>query len=480
MRLFPARYVLFLLPIWLLVSVVADAQTPPPAPLTEQIGSPLQGWDGPISPEMIAARKQAVQARLKALDQSALAQDDFEATQAALQQQLNLLSILDDLLRQQHAYGQQLQELPQRLADLNAERKALDEGLPESFPEVSEQLRDRYETQLQATRTEIETLSKQHAATELRLAGITKEWEQLGTERGQIEQALLAERSEAAQDAQQSPLLLARFELLQLKLQLARVKGDTLEAERQWLTQQRPVQDAMLSVAKARLRILQQSLDTIKQALGRAIRQEQVALTTTARGIERKLEKTADPTEALLLAVRLETVEIRKDTAQYRQQLNRIGDRVLGQEKFNSQEKQDLDRLVSLVERYAGGERVAQRLQLAFARLRRERVRFRGEQIRELDGQLQKLTEQALDLDERLYEFDRVAELRIGEMRVRLGIVSRPEHDAKVAQAYQALEEKKQALREQQQALALLMQELNKTTVTASFLLKCLASAIVN
>ena len=462
MRLSPARCVLFLLPIWLLVSVAADAQTPPPTPPPVQVGTPLQGWDGPISRAMIAAREQAVQARLKGLDQITLAQEDLEATQVALQQQLTLLRSLDDLLRQQQVYGQQLRQLPQRLADLNAERKAFDESVPESFPEVSEQLRDRYETKLQAARTEIETLSKQHAAAELRLAGITKELEQLAAERGQIEQMLLAERSEAAQNTQPSPLPLARFELLRLKVQFARVKADTLEAERQWLTQQRPLQDAMLSLAKARLRSLQQSLDRIKQALGQAIRQEQVALTTTAKGIERKLEKTDDPAEALLLAARLETVEIRKATAQYRQQLNHIGDRVLIQEKFNSQEKQDLDRLVSLVERYAGGERVAQRLQLAFARLRRERTRFHGEQIRELEGQLQRLTEQALDLDERLYEFDRVAELRIGEMRVRLGIVSRPEYDAQVARAYHALEEQKQALREQQQSLALLMQELNK------------------
>lgn len=462
MRFLPARYGLFMLPLWVLVSVAAAAQAPPPARPPVQLGSPLQGWDGPLSQKMIAARKQVVQERLGGLEQTGLAQNDLETMRAALQQQLSLLSTLDDLLHQQQAYERQLKALPQRLADLHAERKALDQSPPESFAKVSEPLRDRYEAKLQDTRTEIETLSKQHAAAELRLAGITKELAQVGAERGQIEQTLLAERSEATQDAQRSPLLLARVELLHLNLQLARVKADTLEAERQWLTQQSPLQDAMLSVAKARLRILQQSLETIKQALGQAIRQEQVALSTTARGIERKLEKTADPAEALLLAARLETVEIRKTTAQYRQQLNRIGDRVLGQERFNSQEKQDLDRLVSLVERYAGGERVAQRLQLAFARLRRERTRFRGEQIRELEGQLQTLTEQALDLDERLYEFDRVAELRIGEMRVRLGIVSRPEHDAQVTQAYQALDEQKQALREQQQSLVLLMQELNK------------------
>lgn len=462
MRLCLTQCLLYLMLLWPLVSVAADAQPPQPAAPPVQLGSLLQGWDGPLNQESIAARKQAIQARLKAISQSGLAADELEATQTALQQQLNLLGSLDELLRKQKAYAQQLQELPQRLAERQAERKALDKDTPASFPEVSEQLRDRFEAQLQAARTEVETLSKQHAAAELRLAGIAKELEQLGIERGQIEQTLLADRSEAAQDAQPSPLLVARVELLNLKLQLTRVKAATLEAERQWLTQQGPLQDATLSVAKARLRILQQNLDTIKQSLGQAIRQEQNALTHTAKGIERKLEKTADPAETLVLAARLETVEIRKATAQYRQQVNRISDQVLAQEKFNSQEKQDLDRLVSLVERYAGGERVAQRLQLAFAHLQRERTRFRDEQMRKLEGQLQTLTDQALDLDERLYDFDRVAELRIAELRIQLSIVRRPEHDAKATQAYQALDEQKQALREQQQALALLMQEINK------------------
>lgn len=462
MRLSPVRYFLFMLPLCLWLCIAAKAQTSQPVAPSVPIASSLRSWDGPISKEMIAARIQALQSRLEELDKSGLAQDDLEATRVAFQQQISLLRSLDDLLGKQQAYVQQLQELPQRLAILHAERSKIEDSAPASFPAVSEQLREQVEKQLHGARTEIETLSKQLASAELRLATIAKELEQLQTERGQLEQMVLAERSAAPQVVKSSPLISARAELTQLKLQLARVKAATLEAERQWLTQQGPLQDALLGMAKGRLRILKRNLDKIKQALGQAIRQEQVDLTTTAIGIEQRLKKTADPAEEVVLAVELETVEIRKLTSRYRQQLNRVSDRVLVQEKFNSQEKQDLDRLVSLVERYAGGEHVAQRLQLAFARLRRERTLFRADLIGELEGRLQMLTEPSLDVDEQLYEFDRVGELRIGEMRVQLDIVDRAEVEAKVAQVRQALGEQKLALRELHQSLALLTQELNK------------------
>ena len=81
-----------MLPFWLLLSLTTEAQSPAPATTPAQIGAPLQGWDGPISQEMVTARTQAVQERLKVLDQSGLAPDDLESTRTALQQQLNLMS----------------------------------------------------------------------------------------------------------------------------------------------------------------------------------------------------------------------------------------------------------------------------------------------------------------------------------------------------------------------------------------------------
>lgn len=455
--------------LFLLVSICAMLQTSiaqvpaaDPATPPAQSGATLPELQGLSNPEMVATRKAAVQARLEALGQSNLPHDVLTATRSTLEQQLKLLTALEETFRSREAYQSQLRDLPQRVEALQAERKALDAQPPQRFPQVSESLRDRLETQVQTVQAEIENLAKQQATAELRLAGIARELEQLAADRVKLEKDLLALRGEVAKEGAQQLPLTPRVELLELQLRLNQARVVTLEAERQWLTRRGPLQDALLGVAKTRLKNLRQDLETVKQALGQVIRQEQAALSTTARGIERKLEQTADPVETMALEIGLATIEIRKGAAGYRQRLNRVSARVLGQEKFNSQEKQDLDRLAALVERYASGERVAQRLQVAFARLRHERARFRDDQVRALEDELDTLTEQVLELDERLYEFDRLAEARLNRLYAQLAALGWAQPKDRAAKVRQALDEQKVALREQQQALAALVQELNR------------------
>jgi potassium efflux system protein len=457
-----SRRVIYLLSLCLLLSAaLARAQTVSPTGSNRPSGTPLP-LEGPVRPDTVAARKAAVQARLEALDHANLSKDDLEAIRAALEQQLKVLTALEDTFRKRETYTAQLESLPQHLDQVLAERKEIEARPPRQFPEVSEQLRDQYEAQLQTTRAEIEDLGKQNATGELRLAGFAKELEQLADERARVEKELLAARSAAAKEIDQQLPLLARVELLDLTLQFIRAQAVTLAAEREWLTKRGPLQDALLGVKTARQKILQQDLETIQRALGQALKQEQAELSTTAAGIERKLGQTADLAEAARLAVGLETVQIRKVTADYRQQLNRIGDRVQAREKLYSQEKQDVDRMTSLVEKYASGERVAQRLQIAFARLSREQARYRDDEVKGLDAQLQRLTEKALDVDDHLYEFDRLAENRVTDLRLQLRVLDATQRDAKLASLQQALDEQKAALREQQQALAALVQDLTR------------------
>jgi len=207
----------------------------------------------------------------------------------------------------------------------------------------------------------------------------------------------------------------------------------------------------------ARKAVVQERLEALRQS--NLLRADQAALSNTAVSIEQELGETANPTEAMQLAVHLEIVEIRQGTAHYQQQRSHLSDEMLAQEKRNAQEKQDLDRLASLVEKYASEEGVAQRLSVAFERLQRERARYRDTPIKTAEARLSTLTEQMLELDDRLYEFDGKAEARLATLTTALQGRALQQRDADIATIRKVLDEQKAALREQQQELAALVQE---------------------
>ena len=179
--------------------------------------------------------------------------------------------------------------------------------------------------------------------------------------------------------------------------------------------------------------------------------QESMTLTSTEEDISRRLLRTTDPAEMLMLTVQLETIKLRKSTATYRQQVNVLGDQISAQAKRNEREQQEAEHLESLVKKYARGERIAQRLQAAFTRLRREQAQFATEQTKALEVDLEALTEQELALDEQLYEFDHSAETRLRDIA-----------EAQRARVQKVFDEQKAALREYRQSLDALVQEQTK------------------
>ena len=432
---------------------VLRAQTPRPTPAS----TPPQMLTGPILPEAVAARKATIEAQLKVLSESNLPKESLDTTRAGLEQLFNVLTALEDAVQRRLTYRTQIDALPQRLDQLAQERQKLESPRPRRFPTVTEQLRDQYETQRQAIQAEVQELHQQTAAGEVRLAAIPKELEQRATTQLQLEKDLLVARGKTTKAGDQQPA--EDIEFLTWKLQLLRAEVEALEVEREWLTKRGALQDALLSVAQVRLTVIRRDLATIKQTLSTAFQQEQSSLTSKAAKIEKKLERVAGPTEALRLTVTLETVEIRKHTATYRQQLNSLGDETLSQEKRNAQVKQAADRLTSLVEKYAGGEGIAQRLLVAFERLRRDRLRYNDTPVRAIETRLQSLTDQMFALDDRLYDFPHQAEARIAGLVAALQAIPAPQREANVTRIRPVLEDQKAALREQQQVLAALVQD---------------------
>ena len=188
--------------------------------------------------------------------------------------------------------------------------------------------------------------------------------------------------------------------------------------------------------------------------------------------LQQALAASTHPAVKIPLQVRLQTARSQRDTADYQQQLAGLQKEVRGQETRNSQVQQDANRLVSLAEQYADGERVVQRLLIKFEHLYRERRRFTdnlvevftlpdkavGDPLRLLDTRLRGLNETLFTVDDRLYEFDRWAKEQVSQLTGALLAASPNERVAALSGLRADLEAQRAALREQQQVLTDLTQ----------------------
>jgi hypothetical protein len=412
-----------------------------------------------LQPEAIAARRTALQAELEALGKSGLQAEELDKARAPFEQMLKMLAALEDAHQKRAAYQAQLEALPRRLKELDTQSTTLAGRPATRFDEVTEQLRDQYEAELTAVQTEIKALHAQTSTGETRLVDIAKKLEQFVADRAQLEKALATARSSTSLPVGKSPPAVSEIERLNLKQHLLQVESEALKAERLWLTKRGPLQDALQRVAKLRLEGLQRDLKAIKQRLGSAIEREQESLGHTVSTIQQQLERASDPIDTLRLTVQLETAHMRAATTDYRQQLNQLSNRLQALGKRSAQEKQDVDRLTSLVEKYTKGEVIAQSLSVAFERLRRERTRYRDTSLKQTEEQLRAVTTQMFALDDRLYEFDRQAEARLAELQEALKKTASPPAASHIATVRKAFDEQKAALRDQQQVLATLVQD---------------------
>ncbi|MGH9429330.1 MAG: hypothetical protein ACRD2L_23855, partial [Terriglobia bacterium] len=314
--------------------------------------------------------------------------------------------------------------------------------------------------QFQTARQEVQKLIEQTVEGEVRIAKIPQEITLRTQTRAQLEKDLLAARNEAGQTGSASTSQL-RSELLNLQLQLQTVTLATLTVERDWLIKREPLYDALLSTAQTRLRHFQHELNAVKRALGQTIQQEQAALSDTATSIAQKMQETMDPVEAAVLGLSLETVQIREETAAYRQQLNQLGDEVLVQEKRNASLKQQLNRLKAVIEKYTSGEMSSPYLLATFERLQREQTQYRQVSPEIFQSHARTLNEQLFTLDDKLYEFDTQAEERIAQLQLGLGDTTSQRRERATIQV-DLLNEQKVALRDQQQVLTVLVQQETK------------------
>ena len=162
------RFAVFMSVVCLLLGVrLSPAQTPAPTQPTapsEQTttpAAPAQDVEGPIRPETVTKRKDAVQKRLEMLEHLLLSQEEAEAMKVTLAQQVKVLAALEAAFQKRTAYATQLETLSHQVEELNAERQKLALRPPRQFPEVNEKLRLDYEARLQSTRAELDSLRKE-------------------------------------------------------------------------------------------------------------------------------------------------------------------------------------------------------------------------------------------------------------------------------------------------------------------------------
>ena len=435
-----------------------------------------QTSEQPLTLEAAADRKSDLQDQLKKLDESGLSDDELEAARIQVGELLTALSTFEEAAHRRDTFWSQLQSLPQRLEDALAARTELESRRPSPLPEITEALRADYEARRQFLEAEVNDLTAQTTSGGVRLARLPGEIQEA---RGSLDK-LLAERhsSDAPPDLDSSQV--SQAELLDARMQGQRANLEGLEAERQWLIERGPLHDALLHVARLRLKHLQEDLHKIQTSLGATIQAQRASSGERLEQLKVTLDASTSPAAKIYLQVRLDTERTRQRTADYQRQLNGLRKEVHLQENLNNQVRQDASRLLSLAEQYGSGEQVAQRLLLKFEHLRRERNRLtdnlveslqsrffllpsqtRARPLDVLELRMRNLNDALFAVDDRLYEFDRFAGGRENQLTAALFSASPSELVGAHASLRDDLDVQRTALREQQQVLADLTQTMS-------------------
>ena len=428
-----------------------------------------QTSDELLTLESAAARKAAVQTQLGELEQGNLSEEEIAAARNQLSQLVAGLTAFEKAIQRRDTYKAHLASLPQRLEEAAASRRRLQERSPPQFPDATELLRAEYDARRQALEAELRDLAVQAASEGVRLARLP---EDIQTRKAALER-LAPERQASGGAATQENRWVSDTELIDVQIQGHRADLEALEAERLWLIERGPLHDALLGVARLRLEHVRADLGLIQGSLGKAFQEQRETLHERVFRLQQALAASTYPAATIPLQVRLRTAGIQRDTADFQQQLARLRKEVRGRETLNHQIRQDTNRLVSLAQQYASGERVVQRLLIKFENLHRQRRRFTdnlvkvftlsaGEAARDplqvLGAKLRGLSETLFAVDDQLYEFDRLAGEQVNQLTGALLSASPNERVAALSGLRTDLELQRAALREQQQVLVDLTQ----------------------
>ena len=429
-----------------------------------------QDVDQLLTLEAAAARKAAIQTRLGELDSLVLSDDEREEARDRLGQILAALTAFESASQRRHGYEKEVAGLPQRMQEAVEARRQLESRSPSRFPGATQLLRAQYDARRQALEDELNDLITQKASDAARLAGLPEEIREHGTALRRLER----QRQESEETIREDDQQVSNTELSDIRVQAQRARIKALEAERRWLIERGPLQEALVGAARLRLNNLRGDLRLIQASLETNLREQRENLNRRVFRLQQRLSDVTHPSIAIPIRARLQTATTERETIGYRHQIAGLRQDMRRQEALNNEIRRDISRLVSHARQYAGSERVVQRLLVKFERLRREHrahatnvvgalpvpaPELRNPQML-LRERLESASEALSVVDDRLYVFDRDTDNQLERLTAAVSSSSPNERVGALSSLRADLEAQRAALREQQQVLTELTQTL--------------------
>lgn len=433
----------------------------------------LSQWDDrQLTLESASTVKAAVQEQLEELDGTALSRQERDEARDQLDGILEALTAFEAASQRRMEYTERVAGLPQRLEEAAVSRGQLESRPPPRFPDATESLRAQHDARRRALEQELNDLitqKEQHAA---RLAHLPDEIRELGTSLQMLERL----RQTPVEGIPEDGLQVSLAELPYLRVQAHRARIEALGAERLWLIERGPLQEALVGIARLRLDHVHSDLRVIQSSLERTLGKQREATAEHVARLQQSLSEATLPATVIPIRARLETAAAARDTAGYRQEIESLREDMHRQEGLNNEVRRDINRLVSHARRYAGSEGVVQRLLVRFERLRRERgavaanllggfpVAARGlsDPSRLLDDRLESASGALAEVDDQLYVFTRTEEEQLDRLTAALSSSFPNERVGALSSLKADLEDQRAALREQQQVLTELTQTLSQ------------------
>ena len=443
--------------------------------LITRVPALAQATGHPLTLEAATARKAALQTRLEELDSLVLSDEVREEARDRLGRILAALAAFESASQLRMDYEKRIAALPRRMEETVEARHQIESRPPSRFSEATESLRAQYDARRQALEDELNDLITQKASDAARLAGLPEEIREHGT----ALQTLERQRHESGATVPEDVLQVSQAELLTVRVQAHRARIEALEAERLWLIERGPLQEALAGVARLRLSHVRGDLRLIQAVLETTLQKQRQTLNQRVFRLQRTLSAATHPTVTIPIRTRLQTASTERDTAGYRQQIASLREDMRRQEALNHEVRRDIGRLVSHARQYAGSERVVQRLLVKFERLRREHrafaanlvgalptpVRDAGDPLLLLSDRLESASEALSFVDDRLYVFDRVAQGQLDSLTTVLSAGSPNERVGALSSLRADIEAQRAALREQQQVLTELTQTVSQLII---------------
>ena len=425
----------------------------------------------------LVERKSSIESKLRELQEANLPKDELAQIQSLLSKFLVMLIGIEESVQNYKIYLDLINELPKKLDQLSKINIDIDTQDKHYNSNTHEDLIDNYEQQREKIQGEIDEVIAKTTRGGLRLVYITEDLEARYHSLATLEKEFLKAQGNQLKKVDHEDILPIADRLL-IQIQKERAEIEELETERLWLTKREVLHDEILRIARQRLQHVQHQISIIRERSKAEFLKISQVLQSEIKRLEELLLASDDLAKRKRYAVQRDTVSFRLLTANYREQLDEIKQTLYVHETRNTRMKRETEYLLSLIEKYTQGEEVAQRLQILFKQLKREREHYDKSPVeifkmqlynmhtssqailRNFQKQESDISEKLFLLENKLYEFDQKVMGQVEELRIILSAVDKSKREKEIQLLKKDLEVQKKVLRDQKEVLTYIVQKL--------------------